>query len=102
MTDAGDVLNRRQNQRDLAELLRVKLGVATPEERLRRLVHEIGHERAELALTARLRSSDTRSSAVRDVKTLEADGSLAVGTTDELEDLLAEVFKPTTIGGEVG
>ena len=29
----GNVLNRRQNQRDLTELLRVKLGVATSEER---------------------------------------------------------------------
>lgn len=95
VTEAGDVLNRRQNQRDLGELLRVKLGVATPEERLRRLVHALGHERAELALTARLRAADTRVEAVHDVKELEANGKVPSGTTSDLEDLLAEVYQRT-------
>jgi DNA sulfur modification protein DndB len=88
----GDVVNRRQNQRDLAELLRVKLGVATPEERLRRLVHEIGHNRPSLALTARVRASDTRDGAVADVDKLEREGEIRGGSTTELRDLLATVY----------
>ena len=88
----AEVLNRRQNQRDLAELLRVKLGVATPEERLRRLVHELGHNRSELALTARLRAADTRDEAVTQVGTLEAAGQVRSGAADELERLLTEVY----------
>lgn len=88
----GDVLNRRQNQRDLTELLRVKLGVATPEERLRRLVHEVSHQRAHLALTARLRAADTRQGAVAEIADLEARGEIRTGATDDLERLLAEVF----------
>jgi DNA sulfur modification protein DndB len=88
----GDVVNRRQNQRDLTELLRVKLGVATPEEQLRRLVHEIGHNRPSLALLARLRASDTRSDALNDVIKLEKDCDLRVGTADELANLLAKVY----------
>jgi DNA sulfur modification protein DndB len=88
----GDVLNRRQNQRDLAELLRVKFGIATPEERLRRLVHEIGNNRPQLALTARLRAADTRLGALEDVDKLEKDGELRAGALDELRQLLDEVF----------
>lgn len=88
----GDVLNRRQNQRDLAELLRVKLSVATPEERLRRLVHEIGHNRASLALTARLRAADSRQEAVADITKLESDGQLRAGAARELRELLTEVY----------
>jgi len=88
----GDVTNRRQNQRDLAELLRVKLGVATVDEHLRRLVHAIAHTRPELALTARLRSSDTREAAVSDVKRLEADDRIPEGLTDRLVSLLAEAY----------
>lgn len=95
VSDTGDVLNRRQNQRDLAELLRTKLGVATAEERLRRLVHRIGHERAELALTARLRAEDTRADAIRDVKDLEANDKVPAGTAADLESLLAAVYQPT-------
>lgn len=88
----GDVLNRRQNQRDLAELLRVKLGVATPEERLRRVVHQIGHNRAPLALTARLRAADTRATALDDVTRLESEGQVRAGAADELRDLMREVY----------
>lgn len=88
----GDVLNRRQNQRDLSELLRVKLGVATPEERLRRLVHEIGHNRPSMALTARLRASDTREEAVDDIDKLEKDEQVRAGATAELRDLLTTVY----------
>jgi DNA sulfur modification protein DndB len=88
----GDVINRRQNQRDLVELLRVKLGVATPEEHLRRLVHEIGHNRPSMALTARLRASDTRDDAVADIKKLESEGQVRVGATAELRDLLSTVY----------
>lgn len=88
----GDVTNRRQNQRDLAELLRVKLGVATIDEELRRVVHAIAHTRPELALTARLRAADTRESAVGDVKNLEAEGRVAGGTTDRLVDLLTVAY----------
>jgi DNA sulfur modification protein DndB len=88
----GDVINRRQNQRDLAELLRVKLGVATPEERLRRLVHEIGHNRPSMALTARLRASDTRDEAVADITRLEQEGQVRGGATAELRDLLTTVY----------
>jgi DNA sulfur modification protein DndB len=88
----GDVINRRQNQRDLAELLRVKLGVATAEERLRRLVHEIGHNRTALALTARLRAADTREGAMADVTRLESNGELRDGAARELQQLMAEVY----------
>lgn len=88
----GDVLNRRQNQRDLTELLRVKLGIASAEERLRRLVHVIGNNRPQLALTARLRAGDTRMAAVDDVAKLERDGQLGLGTTEELRDLLELVY----------
>jgi DNA sulfur modification protein DndB len=87
----GDVVNRRQNQRDLTELLRVKLGIATDEERLRRLVHEIGNRRPKLALTARLRAADTRVAAVDDVAALEREGQLRVGATAELRQLLDSV-----------
>jgi DNA sulfur modification protein DndB len=87
----GDVLNRRQNQRDLTELLRVKLGIASAEERLRRLVHEIGNNRPQLALTARLRSADTRLAAIEDVTKLERDGELRRGAIEELRDLLDRV-----------
>lgn len=102
LSETGDVVNRRQNQRDLAELLRVKLGVASHEERLRRLVHQIGYERAELALTARLRSADTRPDAVRDVKELEASDKVPVGTTAELEELLRELYQPTVLDEVAG
>jgi DNA sulfur modification protein DndB len=88
----GDVLNRRQNQRDLAELLRVKLGVATDEERLRRLVHEIGHNRASLALTARLRSADSRDVALADISQLEGDGQIRPGAALELKELMTSVY----------
>jgi DNA sulfur modification protein DndB len=88
----GDVTNRRQNQRDLAELLRVKLGVATVDEELRRAVHTIAHTRPELALTARLRAADTRESAVSDVKRVEAEGRVAEGTTDRLVELLLAAY----------
>jgi len=88
----GDVLNRRQNQRDFAELIRVKLGVATAEERLRRLVHQIGHNRPDLALTARLRAADTREAAIADVAQLESDGQVRAGTAAELKELMGEVF----------
>ena len=88
----GDVLNRRQNQRDLTELLRVKLGIASPEERLRRLVHQIGNNRPHLALTARLRAADTRPAALDDVAKLEHDGEIAATATDELRQLLDQVF----------
>ena len=88
----GDVLNRRQNQRDLVELLRVKMGVATPEERLRRLVHEIGHNRPQMALTARLRASDTRNEAVDDIAQLESENQVRLGASSELRDLLAMVY----------
>jgi hypothetical protein len=88
----GDVLNRRQNQRDLTELLRVKLEIALPEERLRRLVHEIGHRRPQLALTARLRAADTREAAVDDVAKLESGGDLRTGATAELRQLLDSVY----------
>jgi DNA sulfur modification protein DndB len=88
----SDVLNRRQNQRDLTELLRVKLGIATPEERLRRLVHHIGNNRPQLALTARLRAADTRAAAVADIVSLERHGELAAGTIDELSQLLDQVY----------
>ncbi len=99
VSESGDVVNRRQNQRDLAELFRVKLGVATPEERLRRLVHQIGYERAELALTARLRATDTRLDAVKDVKELESANKVPSGTTAELEDLLVQLYQPTVFDG---
>ncbi len=89
----GDVTNRRQNQRDLAELLRVKFGVATIDERLRRAVHAIAHTRPELALTARLRSADSREAAVADVKRLESEGRLVTGTTDQLTELLAQAYQ---------
>lgn len=102
LSETGDIVNRRQNQRDLAELLRVKLGVASHEERLRRLVHQIGYERAELALTARLRSADTRPDAVRDVKELEASDKVRVGTTAELEELLRELYQPTVLDEVAG
>ncbi len=88
----GDVLNRRQNQRDLSELLRVKLGVATSEERLRRLVHEIGHNRPDLALTARLRAADTRDGALDDVAQLEREGAIRDGAALYLRDLMHEVY----------
>jgi DNA sulfur modification protein DndB len=88
----GDVLNRRQNQRDLTELLRVKLGIATPEERLRRLVHHIGNNRPHLALTARLRAADTRLAACEDVEKLERDGDIYAGTAQELRELLNLVY----------
>lgn len=88
----GDVLNRRQNQRDLAELLRVKLGVSTAEERLRRLVHEIGHNRPALALTARLRAGDTRADALDDVTKLESEGQVRAGAATELRELMREVY----------
>jgi DNA sulfur modification protein DndB len=90
----GDVVNRRQAQRDLTELLRVKLGVATPEERLRRLVHEIGNRRQQLALTARLRAADTRQAAIDDVAALERGGNLRSGATGELLELLDRVYVP--------
>src|SRR5207302_11286898 len=80
----GEVLNRRQNQRDLTELLRVKLGVSSPEERLRRLVHEIGNNRPHLALTARLRAADTRIAAMDDVAKLEEDGEIRAGVAQDL------------------
>lgn len=88
----GDVLNRRQNQRDLAELLRVKLGIATAEERLRRLVHDIGHNRPSLALTARLRADDTREDAVDEIAQLESDGQVRPGSTNQLRDLIRAVY----------
>lgn len=88
----GDVMNRRQNQRDLAELLRVKLGVATVDEKLRRLVHEIGHNRPELALTARLRAAGSRDEALADVKRLESGQEIRTGMTDELAELLAMAY----------
>src|SRR5438093_4146670 len=88
----GDVLNRRQNQRDLTELLRVKLGIATPEEHLRRLVHEIGNNRPDLALIARLRAADTRSAAIEDVSKLETSGEVRAGATEELRQLLDQVY----------
>jgi DNA sulfur modification protein DndB len=88
----GDVVNRRQNQRDLAELLRVKLDVATPEERLRRLVHEIGHNRPNMALTARLRASDTRDGAVEDIECLETEGHVRPGASHELRHLINTVY----------
>jgi DNA sulfur modification protein DndB len=88
----GDVLNRRQNQRDLTEVLRVKLGIATAEERMRRLVHEIGNNRPQLALIARLRAADTRMAAIDDVAKLERDGELRAGATDELRELLGRVY----------
>lgn len=88
----GDVLNRRQNQRDLTELLRVWLGIAISEEQLRRLVHEIAHKRPELALSARLRSGDTRAAAVAQIKDLEADRQIVAGTTSQLQALLEEVY----------
>lgn len=89
----GEVLNRRQNQRDLTELLRVKLGVATPEERLRRLVHEIAYYRPQLALTARLRAADTRLEAIEDIAALERDGEVRAGAADELRELLDQVYQ---------
>jgi DNA sulfur modification protein DndB len=88
----GDVLNRRQNQRDLTELLRVKLGIATPEERLRRLAHQIGTNRPHLALTARLRSADTRIAACEDVEKLERDGHIYAGAAQELREVLDLVY----------
>jgi DNA sulfur modification protein DndB len=88
----GDVTNRRQSQRDLAELLRVKLGVATIDEQVRRFVHAIAHNRADLAMTARLRAADTREDAIADVKRLESDGQLPDGTTDQLVDLLTAAY----------
>lgn len=102
VSETGDVINRRQNQRDLAELFRVKLGVATAEERLRRLVHQIGYDRAELALTARLRAADTRPDAVKDVKELEAADGVAAGTTAELEELLEQLYQPTVFDEVAG
>jgi len=88
----GDVLNRRQNQRDLAELLRVKLGVASVDEQLRRLVHTIVYNHPELALTARMRAADTRDDAVADVKRLEGEQRLTAGTTDQLVELLTAAY----------
>lgn len=70
----------------------MKLGVATVEEQLRRLVHEIGHNRASLALTARLRAADTRHEAVDDVRRLETDGEVRAGATHELQDLMGRVY----------
>ncbi|HUZ88298.1 MAG TPA: DNA sulfur modification protein DndB [Candidatus Acidoferrales bacterium] len=88
----GDVLNRRQNQRDLTELLRVKLGIATAEERLRRLVHEISNNRPQLALTARLRAADTRPGALDEVTKLEQDAGIRAGAAEELRRLLEQVY----------
>lgn len=88
----GDVLNRRQNQRDLAELLRVHLDIATDEERLRRLVHELGYRRPQLALTARLRASDTRQAALDEIAILEKEGQVRAGSTVELQALLDSVY----------
>lgn len=88
----GEVLNRRQNQRDLTELLRMKLGVATPEERLRRLVHQIAHNRSHLALTARLRAADTREGAITEVFDLEAVGEVPSGVGADLKELIAQVY----------
>jgi len=88
----GDVLNRRQNQRDFTELLRVKLGIASSEERLRRLVHEIGHNRPQLAFTARLRAADTRAAAIEEIETLERAGEVRSGTANELRQLLDDVY----------
>jgi DNA sulfur modification protein DndB len=88
----GDVLNRRQNQRDLTELLRVKLDIASSEERLRRLVHEIGHNRPQMAFTARLRAADTRIAAVEEIAQLERDGDIRTGAADDLRQLLDEVY----------
>jgi DNA sulfur modification protein DndB len=88
----GDVTNRRQNQRDLAELLRVKLGVGTVDEALRRAVHAISHTRPELALTARLRAADTRQAALADVLALENDARLPAGTADHLQELLTAAY----------
>jgi DNA sulfur modification protein DndB len=88
----GDVVNRRQNQRDLTELLRVKLGIATDEERLRRLVHEIGLRQPNLALTARLRAADTRQAAIDDIFALEREGRVRAGASDELRALLNSVY----------
>lgn len=92
VVDNGDVLNRRQNQRDLTELLRVKLGVASSDERLRRLVHEIGHNRPNLALTARLRAADTRDSALDDVTRLDEQGQVRAGISAELRTLISEIY----------
>ncbi len=88
----GNVLNRRQNQRDLTEFLRVKLGVATSEETLRRLVHQIGHNRPNLALTARLRAADSRAAALDDVAQLERNDQLRKGASRELRELMREVY----------
>ena len=88
----GDVLNRRQNQRDLTELLRVKLGVAMPEETLRRLVHEVGNNRPQLALQARIKALDTRYSALDDIGKLEANGEIRGGITEQLRELLDVVY----------
>jgi len=88
----GDVLNRRQNQRDLTELLRVKLGVAMPEEALRRLVHEVGSHRPQLALQARIKALDTRYAALDDIAKLEAAGEIRAGIREELRALLDSVY----------
>jgi DNA sulfur modification protein DndB len=88
----GDVLNRRQNQRDLTELLRVKLGVALPEEVLRRLVHEVGNNRPGLALQARIKALDTRYGAIDDIAKLEAAGEIRDGISAELRELLDRVY----------
>jgi len=88
----GNVLNRRQNQRDLTELLRVKIGVATAEETLRRLVHQIGHNRPNLALIARLRAADSRAQALEDVAELERRDQIHKGASDELRELMRAVY----------
>jgi len=88
----GDVLNRRQNQRDLTELLRVKLGVAMPEETLRRLVHEVGNNRPQLALQARIKALDTRLAAIDDIAKLEAAGDIRPGISEEVRVLLDRVY----------
>ena len=79
-------------QRDLAELLRVKLGVGTVDEALRRVVHAISHTRPELALTARLRAADTRQAALADVLALEKDARVPAGTADHLRELLTAAY----------
>ncbi len=88
----GDVTNRRQNQRDLAELLRVKLDIGTVDEQLRRAVHAISHTRPELALTARLRAEDTRDAALHDVADLEREARVPEGTAGHLQDLIAAAY----------
>lgn len=88
----GDITNRRQNQRDLAELLRVRLGVATVDEQIRRAVHRISHDKPELALTAKLRSADSRQEALAEVARLEDENRLPAGTARQLEALVTEAY----------